>query len=119
MITKVDFSKEGIPAYRVEGKLTSADYDMILPELEKLAVNEGKFSVYIELVDFGGWADVQGFLKELKFDASHGRSIERCALVGDGKLIEWATKLSDMAMPGEIRFFPHGEENAARAFVGL
>lgn len=119
MVTKLDISTDSIPAYRVEGSLSGSDYDTMIPEVERMIETTGKFSLYIELVNFHGWSDLGGLFKEFKFDAGHAKHIQKCALVGEGKLIELATKASNLVMGGDIRFSPHGEEKAAQEFVGL
>ncbi|MEJ2501780.1 MAG: STAS/SEC14 domain-containing protein [Gemmatimonadota bacterium] len=100
----------------VRGTLEAADYDRLVPELERLAAERGALRVYIELSDFGGW-EPEGLWRELKFDATHQDDLDRVAIVGEKAWEEWGTKLSKPFFKAETRYFTRGQEDRARAWL--
>ena len=108
--------KPDVIEFDVSGTLTGDDYDRLVPELERLAAERGPLRMYIELHDFHGWTPA-GLWKDLRFDATHQDDLERIAVVGERRLEEWATKLSQPLLKADMRFFPPEESDAARRWV--
>jgi SpoIIAA-like len=75
------------------GKLTHADYQRLIPLLEKLIHEHGKIRVLFELEECRGW-DAAAAWDDLAFGVRHGGDVERCAVVGNKKWQEWMSKLS-------------------------
>lgn len=98
------------------GKLTGADYERLVPELERLAADRGPLRLYIELKDFRGW-DPEGLWKDVKFDASHQDEMDRIAIVGENKWEEWGTRLSKPFFKADMRFFTPDRVAEARAWL--
>ncbi|MCB9734235.1 MAG: STAS/SEC14 domain-containing protein [Deltaproteobacteria bacterium] len=94
----------------VDGKLRAEDYDAMIPKLEQAIAEQGKLRCLVALDDFAGFTP-SALADELKFDVRHHDDFERCAIVGDSKLEEIATKLTAPFFSGEVRFF----EDAAKA----
>ncbi|MGE0711785.1 MAG: DJ-1/PfpI/YhbO family deglycase/protease [Planctomycetota bacterium] len=97
-----------------KGKLTRAHYDAVVPRLEAQLETAGRLRALIRLEGFRGWA-ASGIAAELRFDLRHRKDFDRIAVVGEGKLQEWGTKLSRPFFGGEVRYFE--QIAAARAWI--
>lgn len=99
---------------RVAGKLTEADYDAAIPELEQAIKNSGgDLSAVIMLDDLTG-ISLSALWKDLKFDMRHFNDFKRIAVVGDSRMEEWGAKASTIATGAEIEFFERDEFDRAR-----
>ena len=65
----------------VSGKLEKEDYDLLVPEAERLIEKSGKIRVLVELIDFKGWS-AGALWEECKFAYHHLKDVERMAMVG-------------------------------------
>jgi len=104
MIRQIPVHEGNIVAYRVTGRLTHADYQAFLPELEKLIQERGRLSVLFELHNFRGW-DLAAAWDDFRFMNEHVDDFERIAVVGSNRLERWMTAIASPFMSGEIRFF--------------
>ena len=103
-------------ATRVSEKLTSADYDILLPHLDKILAEHGEIRWYFEMVTFHGW-DLAGFWRDVKFDVQHANDFSRIAMVGEKQWQQWMTDLMKPFTSAEIRFFELKDRNAALDWV--
>ncbi len=101
-----------ILAFKVVGKLTDADYQAFLPELEKLIQEEGSISLYIELEDFQGW-EAKAAWADLKFDLQHDKDFRRIAIVGDTVWERSGIALANFFTRSEMHFFSKEESKSA------
>jgi hypothetical protein len=95
------------------GKLTKADYQHFVPEVERLIRQHGKISMVVQMRDFHGWT-MGALWEDIKFDLKHFRHIERLALVGDRK---WEAGMAVFCKPfttATVRYFD--ESKAEEAF---
>ena len=116
MIT-IEHHHAGYLVCRASGKLSKADYDAAVPEIENaLSLGDGPTRILIVLEDFRGW-DIPGLWEELKFDVKHGQDFGRIAVVGDSRLEEWGTRLSRPFFGAEVRYFDLDDVEEARAWL--
>jgi hypothetical protein len=103
----------------VSGLLTKEDYDRMLPELEPVLRQHGKWRILFEMTDFHGW-EPAALWEELKFDWAHFRdfsNIERCAMAGDKK---WQSVMATLSKPftsAAIRYFDLTDLAGARNWL--
>jgi len=98
------------------GKLALEDYQLFVPEFERLLKKHGKVSVLFEMKDFHGW-EPGALWEDIKFDIKHFADIDRIAMVGDKK---WEAAMSDFCRPftrASIRYFDHSELEQAREWI--
>ncbi|MEO8748564.1 MAG: STAS/SEC14 domain-containing protein [Rhodanobacter sp.] len=103
-------------AIRVSGTLTSADYELLKPEFERLIRQHGKIRMLFDMTDFHGW-DAGAAWDDLKLDIKHHAHIERIAMVGDK---QWQHVIATLCKPftkATIRYFDHANAAAARVWV--
>lgn len=108
--------REAFVEITARGKLTQEDYDVLVPELERLADRRGPLGFYIELRDFEGW-EPAALWEDLKFDARHQDEMDRVAVVGEKQWQEWGTRLSDPFFKAEVAYFAPEKAEEARRWV--
>lgn len=112
MFEVIPVNDERVFAFRATGKLTHADYQAFLPQLEALIERHGRISVLLELDGFHGW-EWQAMQDDFQFGIGHRDAFERIALVGDST---WQHAMALLAKPfvdGEVRYFERSESAAA------
>jgi hypothetical protein len=97
---------------KVIGKLTDADYDAMLPDLEKAIAESGPLRLLCDLEGFTGM-EIGAFWQDFKFSLRHVRDFERLAVVGDKAWEEWYARLANPLFKADIRHFPVAEIEAA------
>jgi SpoIIAA-like len=116
MIT-IEHDRENYLVCRVSGRLSEADYEAAIPEIEnELELHDEPLRMMVVLEDFRGF-DLAALWKDLKFDVKHGNDFGRIAVLGDSKMEEWGTALSNPLFRSEVRFFDIADRPAARAWL--
>lgn len=119
MITIEHLTGEDIILIRASGTLTTQDYESAVPELEHaLGLAKHSLRIMVRLEAFKGW-EIGALWQELKFDFKHLNDFGRITIVGEGKLEEWATKLSAPFTKSEMQFFSSDREAEARKWLGM
>ncbi len=98
---------------RAMGKLVDADYERLVPELDRLIKKHGKLCLLFDLTGFEGWKP-SALWDEFKFDVKHFADFERIAIVGDKS---WEQGMATFFKPlttATIRYF--GIEDAEEAW---
>ena len=83
MFEILDQSTEACIGFKVSGKVSAADYDILLPKLDKAIEAQGKINLVVILEDFDGWAELDAAKADFKFGTTEYRNVERCAFVSD------------------------------------
>ncbi len=101
---------------RIIGKLTHADYKIMIPMLENAIkdVKEPKIDALIDMTEFEGW-ELRAAWDDLKLGVKHNREFSKIALLGNKKWEKIAAKVSNWFTSGEIKFF----EDKQKAFAWL
>jgi hypothetical protein len=103
-------------AIQATGKLTKADYEQFLPEVNRLIDRHGTISILFEMHDFHGW-DWSAAWEDVKFAAHHFYNIERLAVIGEKR---WQKGMAVFCKPftrAEIRYYEHAQAAEARAWL--
>lgn len=116
MIT-IEHDRDEFLVIRASGKLTSIDYDAAIPEIENaMSLHRGKSNLLVLLEDFRGW-EPEAAWKDLRFDLKHFGDFGRIAVVGEGPLEKWMTRLSAPLTGAQIRYFDRTRTDEARAWL--
>ncbi len=100
----------------VSGTVTRADYEYIVPQLEKMVSDHGKVRALVQLNQFKGWTP-GALVDELRFDIRHRKDFSRCAVLGERSVEKIGTKLAAPFFEGEVRFFPKEEIQHAKEWL--
>ena len=95
---------------RLGGKLTKADYEHFVPEVERLIRRHGKVRMLVQMHDFHGWT-LSALWDDIKFDVKHFAHIERLALVGESK---WEAGMAAFCKPFTTASIQYFDEAKAR-----
>src|SRR3546814_14803791 len=89
MIT-IEHDRDNYLVCRVSGRLTEADYEAAVPEIENaLVLRDEPLRLMIVLEDFRGWY-IAALWEDLKLDFSHSGDLGRIPWLGESKLEEGA-----------------------------
>ena len=100
----------------VSGKLTHSDYQLFVPEFDRLVKEHGQIRVLFEMDKFHGW-QAGALWDDVKFDLRHFADIERLAIVGEKKWERGMAKFCQPFTTAKIRFFDRSVADAARAWL--
>ena len=101
---------------QIQGKLTKEDYEVFVPEIERLIRLHGKLRILLYMHDFEGWS-AGALWEDIKFDAHHFSDIERLALVGESKWQEGMAVFCKPFTTAKVRYFDHAQLPAARQWI--
>lgn len=96
----------------ITGKMEKEDYDLLVPEAERLIKQYGKIRIMAELVDFEGWT-AGAFWEECKLAYHHLKDIERMALVGNKAWEKGMTVFVKPFTGAKLKYFDISERQAA------
>lgn len=114
---RIEHDPDGFLVCRASGKLTEADYDAAIPELENaIGLATGPMRLMIVLEDFRGW-EIGALWKDLRFDLRHRNDLGRVAIIGESKTEEWIGRLSKPFFDAEIRYFDAERLDEAREWL--
>jgi hypothetical protein len=85
-------------------KLTRSDYERFVPQIERLIERHGKINFVARLVDLDG-VEVAALWEDLKFDVKHYDDVERVAIVGDRRWMEWMAQFCKPFTTAEVEYF--------------
>ncbi|MCA9237079.1 MAG: STAS/SEC14 domain-containing protein [Planctomycetales bacterium] len=97
-------------------KLHRDDYQQFVPELERQIARHGKIRVLFDMHDFHGW-QAAALWEDVKFDMKHFKDIERVAFIGDKTWERWMATFCRPFTTATIRYFDHGEKDAAQSWI--
>jgi hypothetical protein len=106
----------GVIDLTVDGAITRADYERLVPVLETEIARHGKLRV-IETVRKIGPVDWSLWWQDMKWVAQHRDGFARCAVVTDHGWVGPITRAAAALFSGEMRVFPESQADAARAWV--
>ena len=118
MIEILPQSTDTCIGFKVSGKVTSEDYDVLLPVLDKAISAHGKINLLVEMGDLKGWADLDAAKADFKLGTQQYRQVDRAAFIGDKKWQEWMVKMLDpFTRRTDERFFTFEQRDEAWRWV--
>ena len=116
MFQVLDDSIEDYVALKAIGKITSRDYDTLIPYLEEAIKNEEALNILCNMTNFDVM-EIKAAWRDFRFGMRHIRDFHRCALVGASKWVEWCVKITVPFFKLEVRLFQTGQEKEARNWL--
>lgn len=101
---------------RVSDKLSTEDYERLVPEVERLIKQHGKIRVLFDMQEFRGW-EAGALWEDIKFAYTHFSNIERIAMVGEKKWQEGMTTFCKPFTAATIRYFDQEESEQAHDWL--
>ena len=106
----------GVIELIVDGEITRADYETLVPILEEQIAKHGTLRV-VETVRKIGSVDWSLWWQDLKWVVGHRNKLARCAVITDHGWIGPITRAAAALFSGEMRVFREAEGDQARAWV--
>ena len=102
---------------RATGLLTHEDYLVITPMIESAiaGVSGPKVRVLFDATEFKGW-ELRAAWDDFKLALQHGNEFAKVALLGPPHWQQWAAKIGNWFIAGELQCFDDYE--AALAWIG-
>jgi hypothetical protein len=105
MIEVSELSNSSVLALNISGKLTRQNLDEFISILKNHISQSDDPLLYMVLQDFKGWEGVAIAWKDLNLDAAYIGYLDRIAIVGDKKWIEWGRQMVDALSKEELKYF--------------
>lgn len=100
----------------VDGAITRADYEALIPVLEAQIARHTRLRV-VETVRTLGQIDWSLWWRDVKWVADHRDQLAKVAVITDHGWIGPITRAAAALFSGEMRVFPENQAEAARAWV--
>ena len=118
MIEILEESTENCLGFRVSGKLTAEDYDLLLPKLDEAINTHERINLLVVMGDFDGWAGLEAAKADFELGTHQYRQVERAAFVGKKRWQKWAITMMDpFTRRTDERFFELDHLEEAWAWV--
>ena len=101
-----------VAGFSFTGTLQDADYRTFVPLVDAVAEEHGSVRLLVQLEDFDGW-EPHAASDDFEFGLRHRKTIERMAIVGEGRLVNWMTRLSRPFTDAQVRQFAPTELESA------
>jgi hypothetical protein len=105
-----------IVTLKFNGKVSKADYEEFVPQIEFLMEGDVKLRLLIELHNFEGWT-AGAMWEDAKFAARHFNDIERIAVVGEAR---WERGMVAFIKPftmAAVKYFDMQDADQARRWI--
>ncbi len=100
----------------VSGKMVKADYEVFVPEFDRLVAQHRKLRVLFDMTGLLGW-DAGALWADTKFAIKHYSDIERIAMVGEKK---WQHGMATFCKPftkAKVAYFDCIDAEKAREWL--
>ncbi|MBK9576518.1 MAG: STAS/SEC14 domain-containing protein [Fibrobacterota bacterium] len=101
---------------QVSGMVTKGDYDIFLPEFERLVREFGKLRLLFDMTKLTGW-DVGAAWEDYKFGIAHFSDIELLAMVGETRWHQDMAIFCKAFTNALVRYFDHLQVAQARQWL--
>lgn len=118
MIKFIDLDKENLISAIISDKITKEDVNKVHKLIHKIINDGNQVDFYFEMKGFTGYT-FKGFIEDLKVDKSHSSDYGKMAFVGENKLQELVTKITDFFMKLEVKYFNAQEKEKAKVWIKL
>lgn len=114
MIEILAQSHDNVLGIKASGKVTDKDYkEVIIPKLDDILSEYGRGSfLYYLSNEFEGF-ELGAIWDDIKYASGHHDKIDKVALVGGPKWIEWTSKICGHLVKAEIKTFEEDQLDTA------
>lgn len=107
---------EHVVGYLVSQEIDQQKMEEILSQIKERLKTVTPICLYLEDESDEG-ISVGGFLKAIEFHFSHGKDIEKIAIVSDDKIFQKSMNMKDLLVPADVKTFARGERMTAMNWV--
>lgn len=103
-------------SFKACGTLTHQDYQTITPIIESALaeVEHPQIRAFFDASELEGW-ELRAAWDDLKLGLKHGQDFEKVAILGHQQWLEWASKVGNWFIAGEVQVFEN--EQSALAWL--
>ena len=112
----LDNSLGSYVAVKFIGKITSKDYDTLLPFFEDAIVRDGPLKILCDFSEMLG-VEISVVWRDFKFGITHFRDCSRIAIVGGPRWMKACAKPFVLIMPFDCKFFNKDHLKQAEVWV--
>jgi len=110
--------KNAILHIRPRSALEKADFERVAQAVDPYIEKHGGLAgLIVEVAEFPGWRDLGAMAAHFRFVRDHHKRVRKVCVVTDSALGELAEKLASHFVAAEIRHFPAGQAQAAKAWI--
>jgi len=110
--------KTGILHIRPRSALAKADFEQLARAVDPYIEKAGKLAgIVVEFDEFPGWQSFGALAAHLRFVREHHKLVRRIGVVTNSPLADVMPKLASHFVAAEIRHFPAGQPQAAKAWI--
>jgi hypothetical protein len=110
--------QDAILYVRPTGPLRQEDFEQMSKAVDPFIEETGGLSgLILEVVKFPGWEDLGAAVRHFRFVRDHHKKIRKIAVVTDSPLGYAAEHITSHFVSAEIKRFPQGQVEAARAWI--
>jgi hypothetical protein len=95
MIEILPESTETAIGFKISGKVTAEDYEVLLPKLDEAIAASGKINLLVLMGDFEGWGSLDAAKADFELGTQQYRQVEKAAFIGEKKWQAWMVKIMD------------------------
>ena len=118
MIEILPESTEICIGFQISGKVTTEDYEILLPKLDETIAASGKINLLVLMGDFEGWGGLDAAKADFELSTQQYRQVEKAAFISDKKWQQWMIKLMDpFTRRTDEKFFEPDQLEAAWQWV--
>ena len=81
--------------FKISGKVTADDYNIVLPRLDAAIAAHGKVNLVVVLSGFDGYDDLDAAKADWHFGRDQYRQVEKAAFVGDSIWVARMVRIMD------------------------
>jgi hypothetical protein len=114
MIEILPESTESCVGFQISDKVTTEDYEVLLPKLDEAIAASGKINLLVLMGDFEGWGSLDAAKADFEFGTQQYRQVEKAAFIGEKKWQAWMVKIMDpFTRRTDEKFFEPNQLEAA------
>ena len=95
MIEVLSESTATCVGFKISGKVSAEDFDVMVPKLDEAISAHGKVNLLMVMGDFEGISGLDAFKADFNFGTHQYRKVDKAAFVGDKKWLNWVVKIMD------------------------
>ena len=115
MLKKLDEGPGNVLGYEVKGKLTQKEFEALSVEIKATVAEHGRIRLLLRMNEIPKM-ELGALAEDLKL-VPYANDLERYAIVSDSTPVEWAEKLGDIFVSGEVKHFEDSQYEEAWRWV--